>query len=260
MIESIQRLVFGKPIVLSCGKDFIYLHLLQHCPQHQTQLQIKQIILHLVLFLCHLKLTVLVFLLLYHALIFLKISYIHPMGYTWLHGFMILHTGELSETQIGQITFDMFTSMNVSELKPLSVELAQFIAHQLDVNITQVHLLGVTAKVNGSLIKWAVLPVSPGKSISNSSAMEIISRLSDNLVQLPETFGSYRFTEWHVEPPETRTWWQKHYQLVIVATAVTLLVGLSASGVWLLWRQRQKTFNAYKPVDTIFPEQELQPL
>lgn len=57
-----------------------------------------------------------------------------------------------------------------------------------------------------------------------------------------------------------RTWWQKHYQLVVMAIVVTLLVGLSASGAWLLWRRRQQTLNAYKPVDMIVPEQELQPL
>ncbi|KAK4790964.1 hypothetical protein SAY86_031377 [Trapa natans] len=164
------------------------------------------------------------------------------------------------ETPVGQITFDMFTSMNISELKPRTVELAEFIAHELDVNITQVHLLGVTAKVNGSLLKWAILPVSGGESISNSSAMEIISRFSEHRVQLPETFGSCQLTQWHVEPLETRTWRQKHYQLLVMAIVITLLVGLSASGVWLLWRRKKQNLNAYKPVGMIVPEQELQAL
>lgn len=51
------------------------------------------------------------------------------------------YPGKLSEIQIGQIIFDMSSSMKVLDLKPHMVELAQFIAHQLDINITQVRRL-----------------------------------------------------------------------------------------------------------------------
>ncbi|KAK4760974.1 hypothetical protein SAY87_005867 [Trapa incisa] len=43
--------------------------------------------------------------------------------------------------QIGKITFSMSSSMNVWDLKPHLVELAQFIAHQLNINVTQVRQL-----------------------------------------------------------------------------------------------------------------------
>ncbi|XP_031388663.1 aspartic proteinase-like protein 2 isoform X1 [Punica granatum] len=164
------------------------------------------------------------------------------------------------EIQVGQITFEMSSSMNVSDLKNLTIELVQIVAHELDVNITQVHLLSLTPKENGSLIRWAILPGGLDKYISNSTAIDIISRLSEDRVQLPKSFGSYQFSKWHVEPPETRTWWQKHYLAVVLAVTAIFLIGLSASSAWLLWRWSQRTVNSYKPVDAMIPEQELQPL
>lgn len=43
--------------------------------------------------------------------------------------------------RIGQITFDMSLSINYSNLEPQIPELTEFIAHELDVNTTQVRLI-----------------------------------------------------------------------------------------------------------------------
>lgn len=56
------------------------------------------------------------------------------------------------------------------------------------------------------------------------------------------------------------TWWRQNYLVVIVAFFVALVTGLSTFGLWFIWRRRQQTVNAYKPVDEVIPEQELQPL
>ncbi|KAK4765126.1 hypothetical protein SAY86_026216 [Trapa natans] len=164
------------------------------------------------------------------------------------------------EFQIGQITLDMSSSMNISDLKPRLGELAQFIVHQLDINIIQIHLLGINSMQNGSLIKWAIFPRVPGEYISKSSAKDIISQLSEHRVQLPDSFGSCQFTAWHVESQEKRRRWLKHNVLVVLALAVTFLAGLSVLVAWLLWRWRHHSLNAYKPVGVAIPERELQPL
>lgn len=128
MTESIQGLDSGKLIVLSCGKDFIYLLLLLHrYPQLQTEPKTKLVMLPLILLLCHLKLTFLV------LLIFLQIlSWPSCPMSMLLHILMQVfpYPGKLSEIQIGQIIFDMSSSMKVSDLKPHTVELAQFIVNE----------------------------------------------------------------------------------------------------------------------------------
>ena len=48
--------------------------------------------------------------------------------------------------------------------------------------------------------------------------------------------------------------------LVVLAVAVTLIIGFSACGIWFVWRRRQQAMSAYKPVNAAVPEQELQPL
>jgi hypothetical protein len=57
-----------------------------------------------------------------------------------------------------------------------------------------------------------------------------------------------------------RTWWQQHFLLVVLASAVTFIFGLLALGIWFIWRHRQRALNPYKPVDAVVTEQELQPL
>ncbi|KAA8531614.1 hypothetical protein F0562_006323 [Nyssa sinensis] len=171
-----------------------------------------------------------------------------------------LHDSLTGELQVGLITFYMLLTVKYSDLKPHVTELAQFIAHELDVNTSQVHLLNFTSKGNDSLIKWAILPAGSADYFSNATAMSIIARLAEHRVQLPDTFGTYQLVEWNVGPPPKRTWWQQHYLVVVVATIIALILGLSASGAWFVWRRRQQALVAYKPVDDAVPEQELQPL
>ncbi|XP_057964422.1 aspartic proteinase 36-like [Malania oleifera] len=162
--------------------------------------------------------------------------------------------------QVGLITFNMSLSIKYSDLRPHITELAGFIARDLDVNIAQVRLLDFTTKGNNTLIKWAIFPAGPSDYISNATATKIISQLAEHHVRLPDSFGSYQMVEWKVEPPSERTWWQQHYVGVIVGIIVTLVLGLSASGLWVIWRRNQQMLIPYKSVDAAVPEQELQPL
>ncbi|XVF17578.1 hypothetical protein REPUB_Repub10bG0135600 [Reevesia pubescens] len=104
------------------------------------------------------------------------------------------------EIQIGQITLDMSLSINYSYLKPHINELAEFIAKELDVNASQVHLLNFTSEVNSSLVRWAIVPSGSATYISNVTAISIISRLAEHRVRLPDIFGNYQLVQWKVEP------------------------------------------------------------
>lgn len=61
-----------------------------------------------------------------------------------------------------------------------------------------------------------------------------------------------------------RTWWHQPYMVVVVAIVITLVLGLSASGLWIIWKRRDQALVSYKPVDnpvdSVIAEQELQPL
>ncbi|KAK3032891.1 hypothetical protein RJ639_034939 [Escallonia herrerae] len=176
------------------------------------------------------------------------------------------------ELIVGLIKFYMSTGVEYSNLKPRITELVELMAQELGVNVSQVHMLNVTSKGNDSLIGWAIYPAGSDDYISRTAAMEIIAKLAEHRVHLPETFGSFQFSKWSTEPPPKRlsmyiapfastcrTWWQQHYLSIIVAT-IALLIVLSASGTWFIWRRRQQFVVAYKPVDAVIPEQELQPL
>ncbi|KAL3538034.1 hypothetical protein ACH5RR_001400 [Cinchona calisaya] len=162
------------------------------------------------------------------------------------------------EVRAGLITFYMSLSTNFSDLKPHIPKLAQLIAKELDVNASQVHLVNFTSKGNESLIRWAIYPAGSADFMTNATAMDIISRLAENRVHLPDTYGSYKLFEWKIEPPQRRRWWLQTY-LVILVIFVILILGLAASGAWFMWR-RQQSLVSYKPVDSAVPEQELQPL
>lgn len=166
------------------------------------------------------------------------------------------------EIKVGFITFDMSLTIKDSELKPRVKELSGFIAQELGVNVSQVHLLNLTSSGNGSLITWGIYPERPAKYMANTTAMHIIAHLAEHNVQLPDTFGSYKLVNWKVEPPVKRNWWQQHYLLVVMAVIVSLMLGLSVYGIWFVWKWRQQTTIQYKPVDsdTVVLEQELQPL
>jgi len=47
---------------------------------------------------------------------------------------------------------------------------------------------------------------------------------------------------------------------VALAVLLTLLLGISALGVFLIWRNRQQAEQSYEPVNVAVQEQELQPL
>ncbi|KAL7083913.1 hypothetical protein ACP275_14G191500 [Erythranthe tilingii] len=164
------------------------------------------------------------------------------------------------EAKIGLITFFMLLNVTYPELKPHMSELALFMAKELDVNSSQVRLMNFTSRENDTLIKWAIFPEEPADYISNATAMDIVSRLSENRVHLPDSFGSYKFFGWNMGPtPPQRTWWRQHYLAVIIAFVLMMVIGLLASGAWYIWR-RDKSLVSYKPVDSVVAEQELQPL
>lgn len=166
----------------------------------------------------------------------------------------------LPEVYIGQITFEMLLRMNYSDLKPQLADLAMFIAKELDIDASQVHFLNLTLVGSNSLMKWAIFPPESATYISNVTAIGIISQLAEHRMQLPEKFGPYQLVKWKIEPPSKRTWWKQHYSVVVLAIVVTIIVGLSAFGIWFILRHRQQTVNSYKPVDADVAEQELQPI
>ncbi|XP_004244902.1 aspartic proteinase 36-like [Solanum lycopersicum] len=166
------------------------------------------------------------------------------------------------EIKIGLISFDMSLSIDYSELKPRVPELAHFIAQELDVYVSQVHLMNFSTKGNDTLIRWAIFPAGSADYMSHTTAMEITSRLAGDRLHLPDTFGSYKLVKWDIEPLSKRTRWQQSYLAVVLALLVILVLGLSASLGWFIWRRRQ-TPTPYDPlgsVETMTDEKELQPL
>ncbi|KAL2488159.1 Eukaryotic aspartyl protease family protein [Forsythia ovata] len=162
--------------------------------------------------------------------------------------------------KIGLITFYMSLSVKYSDLKPHISELTEFIAKELAVNVSQVHLMNFTSKGNDSLIRWAIFPAESDEYIANATAMDIIAKLNESRVHLPDSFGSYKLFEWNIEPPPKRTWWQQHLVIIVSTSVVMIVLGLLASGLWFLWRRREQSLVSYKPVDSAVPEQELQPI
>ncbi|KAJ8640720.1 hypothetical protein MRB53_017414 [Persea americana] len=159
--------------------------------------------------------------------------------------------------EVGHITFDMSLSVKYPDLMPHISELAAYIAHELEVKTYQVHLLNVTSQGNGSLIQWAIFPAGSSDHISNTTALSIISRLTEHRVRLPDTFGSYQLVEWKVEPPKKRMWWQQHLLALIVGVIVAVALAMSTLVAWYVWSHRQQMLGSYKPVNEAVPEQEL---
>ncbi|KAI0523479.1 hypothetical protein KFK09_005874 [Dendrobium nobile] len=165
------------------------------------------------------------------------------------------------QIQIGIITFDMFLNLTYSALLPHSKELEELIAHDLDVKSYQVHLMKLTSQGNGTLIKLAIFPAGTSDFISNTTAMGIITRITEHRFRLPETFGSYEVVHWNFEPPLRRSWWQRHLWAVGLGISVVVMVSFTTFLVWYLWRHKFGASQAaYRPVDAIVPEQEMQPL
>ncbi|KAK8686048.1 hypothetical protein V6N13_125075 [Hibiscus sabdariffa] len=163
------------------------------------------------------------------------------------------------EIEIGAISLDMALSVNYSYLRPRLVQLLEFMAKELEVNGSQVHLLDFSSEGNSSLVRWAIVPSRSATYISNVTALNIISRLAEHRVTIPEAFGNYRLVQWEVKPSLTQTWWQQHYLGALMSVIMLIIVGLLASGIWL-WRRRHQRFVPYQPVDGTAREHELQPL
>jgi len=47
---------------------------------------------------------------------------------------------------------------------------------------------------------------------------------------------------------------------VALAVLLTLVIGMSALAIFLIWKNRQQAEHSYEPVDVAVKEQELQPL
>ncbi|KAI5417968.1 hypothetical protein KIW84_042557 [Lathyrus oleraceus] len=161
--------------------------------------------------------------------------------------------------QIAQITVVLSFNISYGDMKPHLTELAGLIAHELDVNTSQIQLLNFTSFGNDSLSRWAITPRPHADYFSNTAVMSIIGRLEHHM-ELPNTFGSYKLIDWNVEPLSKRNWWQRHYMVVGLVVLLTLLLGLSTYGIFLIWKKRQQSEHSYKPVDVAVSEQELQPL
>lgn len=163
--------------------------------------------------------------------------------------------------QIGLITFDMSLSLAYADLVPNITELAELIAHELEIDAHQVQLLNSTNNGNSTLLRWVIYPAVSAKFFSKTAAMGIIARLAEHRVHLPEHYGSYELVEWNVEPP-LRTWWQQHVLAVVVGVGVSVVVVLSFSAllVWTIRKQRLRGPGVYRPVGAHVPEQELQPM
>ncbi|KAL5556854.1 hypothetical protein UlMin_039090 [Ulmus minor] len=162
--------------------------------------------------------------------------------------------------KIGRIMLNMSFNISSTDLKPQITLLAEDIASEFNINVSQVQLLNFTSIGNDSLVTLAIIPAGSADFISNTTAESIISRLEEHDVQLPDTFANYELVGWNVEPKAKRTSWQQQYLAVTLALFVSLIIGFSAFGVWFIWRRRKQSINSYKPVNVANPEQELQPL
>ncbi|CAL5071973.1 unnamed protein product [Urochloa decumbens] len=166
----------------------------------------------------------------------------------------------LPEFDVGLITVDMSINVTYPNLKPHLHELAELIAKELEIDSRQVRVMNVTSQGNSTLIRWGIFPAGPDNAMSNTTAMGIIYRLTQHHVQLPENLGSYQLLEWNVQPLSRRSWFQEHVVSVLVGILLVVLVSLSAFLVVLVWRKKFSGQTAYRPVDSVAPEQELQPL
>lgn len=164
------------------------------------------------------------------------------------------------EIKIGLVTFYLSLSVNYSELKLRIPELAHLIAQELDANVSQVRLMNFSAKGNDSLTKWAVFPAGSADRMTNATAMELMGRLAAHHPHLEDSFGSYKLFDWGIEPPPKKKLWPQNYLALVVPFLVVLVVGISASVGWLIWRRRQEQALSYEQVGSVTHEQELQPL
>ncbi|CAN1191218.1 Aspartic proteinase 36 [Linum perenne] len=162
---------------------------------------------------------------------------------------------------IGKIEFEMLFNVNYSDLKNNLDELTESIAQDLRVNTSQVHVESLTPDGKASVVEWSIFPSGSANSISNGSALNIISRVVKHQMQLPASFGTYKLVHWKVQEPIEQAWWETHYIVVIVGSMIALVLVLSGIGLCLAKQRRPSPTMTYEPVteDAVL-EQELQPL
>ncbi|XP_044511927.1 aspartic proteinase 36-like isoform X2 [Mangifera indica] len=106
----------------------------------------------------------------------------------------------LGAYRIGFITFEISISMKNSSTRPNFTELAVLIAHELEVDDSQVHLLNISSREDDYLVRWGIYPAESLDYISNTTALSIILHLREHHMQFPEKFGSYELVKWSTEP------------------------------------------------------------
>ncbi|KAL6856221.1 hypothetical protein ACP4OV_019023 [Aristida adscensionis] len=166
----------------------------------------------------------------------------------------------LPDFDVGLITVDMSINVTYPDLKPHLHELAELIAKELEIDSRQVRVMNVTSQGNSTLIRWGIFPAESANAMSNATAMGIIYRLTQHHVQLPENLGSYKLLEWNVQPLSRRSWFQDHVVSILIGMLLVILLTLSALLVVIVWIKKFRGQVAYRPVDSVVPEQELQPL
>ncbi|CAH8359752.1 unnamed protein product [Eruca vesicaria subsp. sativa] len=162
--------------------------------------------------------------------------------------------------RIGVITFEVSISVNNASMKPNFSEIADFIAHELEIQSSQVRLLSISTSGKEYRLKWGVYPPQSSEYISNNTALNIMSLLKENKLRLPGQFGSYKLLEWKAEQKRKQSWLEKHLLGVVGGVMISLLVTAVMVKLALVWRRRQQEEATYEPVNAAVKEQELQPL
>ncbi|KAG5395326.1 hypothetical protein IGI04_025289 [Brassica rapa subsp. trilocularis] len=171
--------------------------------------------------------------------------------------------------RIGVITFQVSISVTNASMKPNFSEIADFIAHELEIQSSQaslnmhfplVRLLSITTSGNEYRLKWGIYPPQSSEYISNNTALNIMSLLKENKLRLPGQFGSYKLLEWKAEQKRKQSWLEKHLLGVVMGVMISLLVTSVIVKLALVWRRRQQEEATYEPVSAAVKEQELQPL
>ncbi|XP_010481906.1 PREDICTED: aspartic proteinase-like protein 2 isoform X2 [Camelina sativa] len=162
--------------------------------------------------------------------------------------------------RVGVITFEVSISVNNSSQKPEFSEMADFIAHELDIKSSQVHLLNISSRGNEYRLKWGIFPAQSSEYISNTTALNIMLLLKENRLRLPGQFGSYKLLEWKAEQKQKQSWWETHVLGVVAGVVISLLVTSVMIKLVLVWRRRKQEEATYEPVSAAVKEQELQPL
>ncbi|KAL1546058.1 aspartic proteinase nepenthesin-1-like [Salvia divinorum] len=63
--------------------------------------------------------------------------------------------------------------------------------------------------------------------------LKIVSRLSGNELHLPDSFGSYKLSEWSMEPrpPQIEVaWWQQHHLALVIPSVAVVVIGICGGG------------------------------